>query len=35
LFNDALIEDEDFDFGLFMANIAGSQERQEVLKGNA
>ena len=29
------IEDEDFDFGLFMANIAGSQERQEVLKGNA
>jgi hypothetical protein len=29
------IEDEDYDFGLFMANIAGSQVRQEVLKGNA
>ena len=29
------VDDEDFDFGLFMANIAGSQERQDVLKSNA
>lgn len=26
------VEEEDFDFGLFLANIAGSKERQEVFK---